>query len=308
MVHFVFCGRNDTHGGGSFGRKLVQILQWNHRIFDTVGLDHFFWFIEWGQEPGRPWLAPELTRKFSRLRAIMVPNDLVAAAHVPPVRFQEFTAKNIGLSRAGDGLVVATNSDILFPPELAGYLKALKPDDSCVYRAPRHDFKNETILPRQKKDFVWVRKYTVGSKFNEAAGDFTAATPAAWERIGGYCESLSHMRNLDSEVVTRAVSLGLAPVQTPPVYHKEHPESTHHLKLWRWEWGIHEPGFDDNTHIFGRSSTWGHRDHLLTVEADNLFMLHADCWESEVRVRTDLNHESDVDPRKGGSRCRKICR
>lgn len=302
------CGRNDAHGGRSFKAKITEILRWNAARFDAVGLDYDFCFVEWGMEQGRPWLSPELVKRFPRLRAIMVPDDTVAAAQVPPVRFQEFTAKNIGIAHAGDGLIVATNSDILFSTDLVKYLKELTPDDNVLYRAPRHDFSCSGRLPEQESDFVWVQKYGVGAWFNEAAGDFTAATRGGWAKIGGYCESGSHVRHLDSELVSRAVAVGLKPVETPPVFHKEHPESTRLAAVWKWEWGVYDPRFDDGSLVFDRRHVWGHRGHILTVEENNLFMLRPDCWESEVRYRTDFSGQKIYALRKGGIRCKKTRR
>ncbi|MFA4909459.1 MAG: tetratricopeptide repeat protein [Desulfobacteria bacterium] len=293
MINIVFCGRNDKHGGTSFRDKVTSILKWNTRVFRKYNLDHIFWFVEWGKEPGMDWLSPELTRQFESCRCIMVPDEIVNDAQEYPVRFQEFTAKNIAIVRATEGLVIATNSDILFPEVLVMQLKELVPDSNTFYRAPRHDFILNRVLPNDEADFVWSNRYDVGDKYCEAAGDFLGCTPQVWEKIKGYSESPGHVRHLDSEAVIRAQVLRLEPVIFAPVYHKEHPESTKFENEWKPEWGIRDIGLANATKIMPRNSVWGHRHCKLTVVKDRLMFLQKDSWEPAADPKA-LNHRGET--------------
>ncbi len=273
MFHLVFSGRNDTHGGESFAEKIYRVLTWNTRVFVQHGLPHTFWFIEWGREPGQPWLSPKLAARFAACRCIMVPDEIVAAAQEAPVLFQEFTAKNIGIARAQTGLVIATNSDILFSAALVETLKNMVPQDGQIYRAPRHDFSAQGVWPADEREATWTAKHDLGEKFTNASGDFTAATPATWALLGGYCESPRHVRHLDSELVTKAAYAGMPINILPPVYHRDHPESTKFHAQWRPCWGEEDEGLRMANRIMPRCPQWGHRDCSLVITAPQLACL-----------------------------------
>ena len=279
MIDIVFCGKNDRHGGISFEEKVILMLERNTRIFRKYDLQHTFWFVEWGEEPEKGWLSPKLDRLFTNCRCIMVPNSIVAKAQNPPVRFQEFTAKNIGISRGTGSLVIATNSDIIFSEALVKELKTLIPDDNAFYRTARYDISCD-ILPEDEDEFKITTKYEPGRFYCEAAGDFMAATPRGWEMIKGYSESPDHLRHLDSEAVIRALSLSFSPVVLPPVYHKEHPESTKFASEWRSEWGIHDSGLQFSTKTMPRSTFWGHRHCRLKLPTERLYLLQSCGWEN----------------------------
>ncbi|KAF0119989.1 MAG: hypothetical protein FD151_1811, partial [bacterium] len=176
--------------------------------------------------------------------------------------------------------IIATNSDILFSEALVRYLKELAPDDNSFYRAPRHDFISDGTLPFDESEFRWSTKYVVGNNFCEAAGDFFACTPHVWGKIQGYSESPRHVRHLDSEAVIRAISLGLQPVIVPPVYHKEHPESTKFVNEWKPEWGAQDNELIHAAKIMPRNPVWGHRHCKLIMLHDCLALLQNNDWDS----------------------------
>ena len=286
MIDIVFCGKNDLHGGISFEEKVILMLERNTRIFRKYDLQHTFWFVEWGEEPEKGWLSPKLVKRFANCRCIMVPDSIVAKAQNPPVRFQEFTAKNIGISRGTGSLVIATNSDIIFSEALVKELRTLTPDDNSFYRTARYDISCE-MLPENEDEFRITTKYEPGRFYCEAAGDFLAATPRGWEMIQGYCESPDHLRHLDSEAVIKALSLGFSPVILPHVYHKEHPESTKFASEWRPEWGIHDSGLQFSTKIMPRTPFWGHMHCRLKIPTERLYLLQMCNWE-----QCPLSHNS----------------
>jgi len=273
MIQIVLSGRNDSHGGESFAAKLVRILEWNSRALDRAGVPHRFWFVEWGREPGQEWLSPGLAERFPSCRCVMVPDELVRAGQQPPVRFQEFAAKNVGIARALDGLVIATNSDILFSAALARFLKELSPQDGRLYRAPRHDFSNQAPFPETEEDIVWTQKNEPGERFTNASGDFTAATPATWALLGGYSESPCHVRHLDSELIAGALFLGMDIIVTPPVFHRDHPESTKFSAKWRPRWGEEDEALSLGKKLMPRASSWGHRHCGSQLVSDRAALL-----------------------------------
>ena len=78
MVNIVLTGRNDYHGGTRFSDKLIEILDWNVRLFQKYNLEHTFWFVEWGKEEGSEWLSPVLVERYQTCRCIMVPNEAMS--------------------------------------------------------------------------------------------------------------------------------------------------------------------------------------------------------------------------------------
>ena len=84
--------------------------------------------LRWPEEPGP-----------CSIRIITVPRELhVRMAHAAGLPLFQMIAKNVGIRRARGEYVLATNIDILFSDEIAGYLRDhLQP--GCVYRADRCD-------------------------------------------------------------------------------------------------------------------------------------------------------------------------
>jgi len=276
MIHIVFSGRNDFHGGSNFADRVMEILNWNVRVFAKYGVEHTFWFVEWGREEGRDWLSPRLAEKFDNCRCIMVPNEIVETSQEAPVHFQEFAAKNIGIAHSGEGLIIATNGDILFSDALAKYLKNLVPDDRCIYRAPRHDFVCSGPLPQNESELKLTEIFDLGPRYGEAAGDFTALTRAGWELIRGYSESKRHVLHLDSEAVMFATRLGLRPIAIPPVYHREHPDSTRFAETRQPHKGEYDKDLFENRKVMPRNQVWGHRDCVLVMQSKLLAFLKSD--------------------------------
>jgi len=249
FVHFVIAGRNDNHGfvtnretgewngQGTFKDKIIAVMKWNHALFMAVGLAHRFVFVEWGQFVGptgpRDWLSPELAAAVDTCHCIEVPDAIVVHKQKPPVSFTEFAAKNVGLVRCKpfrvntpyrqadpNELLVATNSDVFFPPDCVTWLRDLVVAHEQIYRCQRKDFSSPDMTPNVTR---WLRM----SGPTEAAGDFTAATWNTWNNLRGYVECPYSCRHLDSEFcVTGGQRTGRDFIFGPPVWHRDHPDST----------------------------------------------------------------------------------
>ncbi len=280
MNHIVITGRNDNHGGSRFADKLIEILDWNTRMFERYDLAYTFWFVEWGREGDNDWLSPELVKRYTHCRCIMVPNNVVRDAQEGQVHFQEFTAKNIAIARVQNGLIIATNSDIIFSKELTIYLKHLNANDNDIYRAPRQDFKCDEAIPADERNFQLTQMHGIGPKCGEAAGDFAAATVAGWEKLKGYSESKRHTRFLDSELMTRAFQIGMIPIITPCVYHKEHPESTKFADVWKFQWGEYDRELAMGNKVMPREEVWGHMDCVLRMNTERCAYINRDDWQA----------------------------
>lgn len=293
MISFVFAGRNDHHGfvydrggpqprfAGDFADKVKRVLTWNLEVISRAESGVAFpraeyVFVEWGRytEPGapepRPWLGPELVKLFApRVRAYLVTDEVVAKLQAAPVVFHEYIAKNIGIARSGQSrLVVATNSDVLYSTPITEALLRWPVADNVLYRAPRWDFVPKAgagystldpAWPPPEGDAFfaaidWSNRVGGPAAWGNAAGDFAAATPAGWGRLGGYIEAPNRMRHLDSELIEQCGRCGINIVEMPPVWHRDHPDSSQY-----WDW-LPELGGDALTNErqrFNEKRGWG---------------------------------------------------
>jgi hypothetical protein len=169
--------------------------------------------------------------------------------------------------------VIATNADVLFSEQLVAHLGQLDPCGGRLYRAPRHDFRCTAAFSEDASRFEWTIQHDLGPSLTNASGDFTAATASTWSALGGYCESPGHLRHLDSELVVSAMFSGMEIVSVPPVYHRDHPESTKFSTAWKPAWGIEDEGLAKAMKIMPRKADWGHRDCVLSVVKPRLAVL-----------------------------------
>lgn len=244
---FIFAGRNDNHGFvlgrgtdaptavGRFEDKATAVWLWNREVLDAAGLDWEVIFVEWGMVDG--WMADRFVNAVGpRARGFLVPDRIVARFQYPPMKFHEYVAKNIGLRRASGSYCVATNSDILIPPDHVQGLMTLNVEDHVLYRTPRRDwgFKDRDIaqikLP-SPQDFLeyinWLAFIGGAACWGNASGDYAGATPAGWHKLGGYIEAPDRMRHLDAELCDHAINdCGMRIEGLPPIWHRDHPDSS----------------------------------------------------------------------------------
>src|SRR5215831_5630841 len=106
QIAAVVVGRNDDYMS-DFAARLYATLEWNIRYLVSEVV-----FVEWNPPPDRELLAHELTKRFSCLRAYVVPPELHAAiCENPHVPLLEYHAKNVGIRRAQSRWIMTTNAD-----------------------------------------------------------------------------------------------------------------------------------------------------------------------------------------------------
>lgn len=214
MLTVVTCSRADDRAPPSVH---FDFLKWNQLALPYAQ----FLIVEWGV-PSLCWPAlSEVLSDFERLHVIYVPQDVVDE-HSRDGVFAEYTAKNVGIWRADDGLILSTNIDCFISPELAGQIRAaceIPQRMDTVYRAPRWDFKGD-MSDSEAQTFIAKHHQA------EAAGDFTMAHRAVWRYLEGYLEIPGQRAHLDSELIDHAQRRGCPITYLSPVWHRAHEPGT----------------------------------------------------------------------------------
>jgi len=213
-ITIVVCSRADARGSTG---TLLHFMEWNWRVLPKAK----FIIVEWGDPVG--WRMPlHKTLKGEDLSVVYVP-DSVTAKYEKDGVFAEYTAKNVGIRRAGPGLVLATNIDDFIPPELATAILAIEDGGGTVFRAERIDFDGEPRLSGMPKEAFGKIHGPTG-----AAGDFTMLWRQDWDALCGYWERSGQRAHLDSELIDRARRAKFPITQLPLLWHKNHPPGSWH--------------------------------------------------------------------------------
>jgi len=139
----VVAARNDDHGGNLLGRMQVFLDAWINQS-KRHNLRSELIIVEWNPPAGRERLAKALRWPGEtgpcEVRIIEVPPEVHAryrqAAALP---LYQMIAKNVGIRRARGEFILATNIDIVFSDELAGFLASQRLERGRMYRIDRHD-------------------------------------------------------------------------------------------------------------------------------------------------------------------------
>lgn len=142
-LSLVVTARNDDHGGNLLDRMQAFVNGWigqarRHRIPSELII------VEWNPPPRRPRLAEALRwpedAGLCEVRIIEVPEERHRAfGSADALPLYQMIAKNVGIRRARGEFVLATNIDILFSSELAGFLAERRLQPGRMYRIDRHD-------------------------------------------------------------------------------------------------------------------------------------------------------------------------
>jgi hypothetical protein len=142
-ISLVVTARNDNHGGDLLGRMQAFVNNWlnQSRLFQ---IPSELIVVEWNPPADRPRLAEALRWPSEpgpcTVRIIEVSPELHAELGPRAVLpLYQMIAKNVGIRRARGEFVLATNIDILFSSELAGFLSRRQLDPGRMYRIDRHD-------------------------------------------------------------------------------------------------------------------------------------------------------------------------
>ncbi|HYL39349.1 MAG TPA: hypothetical protein VEV17_25745 [Bryobacteraceae bacterium] len=142
-LSLVVTARNDDHGGNLLQRMQLFVSGWiaQARRFQ---IPSELIIVEWNPPPDRPRLARALQWPHDfgpcSVRFIEVPPELHRTfQHAGALPLYQMLAKNAGLRRARGRFALATNIDILFSDELAGFLAEQRLEKDRMYRIDRHD-------------------------------------------------------------------------------------------------------------------------------------------------------------------------
>lgn len=224
-VSAVLCGRNDNYTP-DFKERIDTCLDW---AFGN-GLAEVIW-VEWNPPEGAPLLAEDLTRRFPRLRAYVVPkrfhDDI---SENPAFGLMEYHAKNVGIRRASTDWICCTNADIIWGPDVFPWFSLLR--KNVVYQTQRVDFRwtGETVtVPLLEDRSRHLKHYRTDYIPIEGPGDFTLAHRDHWFRATGYDESLrNHRRWCDDRGIHQLLAVGGRLGRIGTTYHMDHANSSNH--------------------------------------------------------------------------------
>ncbi len=142
-LSLVVTARNDDHGGNLLHRMQAFVGGWIAQA-RRHGIPSELIIVEWNPPADRVRLAEALEWPDDfgpcRVRFIEVPPELHQRfAHAEALPLYQMLAKNVGIRRARGRFVLATNIDILFSDELAGFLAEQRLECGRMYRIDRHD-------------------------------------------------------------------------------------------------------------------------------------------------------------------------
>jgi hypothetical protein len=258
-IGLVVVGRNDDYTP-DFAERLRATIDWHirHLVSEVV-------FVEWNPPADRALLSPELAKKFSCLRAYVVPAEthqtLVSNARVPLL---EFHAKNVGLRRARSEWVITTNADAVFGMDTIYRILHAPLSENVAWTAQRIEVPCRQGPARVALlDFLRYERINPYSKFG--TGEFHLASRRLWEQVRGYDEALTgHRWHCDTRGIAQMLAHGAEINRAGVVLHYAHPTSSSTGPL---------PHHGDAATL----------DGLPYLNADNWGM--SDCRESEIAER-----------------------
>lgn len=139
----VVAARNDDHGG-DFLRRMQAFLNAFINQMQRHSLPSELIIVEWNPPETRPPLIDALKWPPHLdpccVRFIEVPPDVHRRYRYSAVLpLYQMIAKNVGIRRARGQFILATNIDIIFSDELAGYLSRRELESRRMYRIDRYD-------------------------------------------------------------------------------------------------------------------------------------------------------------------------
>ena len=142
-VSVLVAARNDDHGGNMLGRMRAFLDSWLVQS-ERCGLPSEIVVVEWNPPASRPRLIDALRLPAPtgpcQVRFVEVAPELHAALpNSAAIPLHQMIAKNAGIRRARGQFVLATNLDIVFSPELMGFLAQRGLERGRLYRMDRYD-------------------------------------------------------------------------------------------------------------------------------------------------------------------------
>lgn len=220
-ISAVVVARNDDYMS-DFADRLRATIDWNVRyLVDEIVL------VEWNPPADRELLAYDLTRRFSCLRAYVVPPETHAAlCQNEHVKLLEYHAKNVGIRRASYPWIIATNADAAFGFDLVNRILTTELSPDVAWTAERID-----IPWREgKQTSIGVGsalRYLRAIPYHElGTGEFILASSELWQRIRGYDEQMvRHRIGCDVRGTAQMRSVGATIRKAGIMLHLAHPTS-----------------------------------------------------------------------------------
>lgn len=230
-LSIILIGRSDNYGGDFVGRL-------NRSLESIMPLGAEVIFVEWNPLGDRPRINTEIRHRGVRIITVYPEVHRSLPGHELFPVF-EYRAKNVGIRRAKGDWILCLNSDIILSEQMLRCLTCSF-DDTCFYRARRHDMDGERLV-----------------QICDGPGDFVLMHRIRWNHLRGYLDLVSYT-HLDSLLLWNALDAGLQDARLEaPIIHQEHDRSEHKLRT-----GIHS---SDMPKFIGMKNDedWGLANHQL---------------------------------------------
>ncbi len=221
QIAAVMVGRNDDYMS-DFRERLEATIAWNTQyLVDEIV------FIEWNPPPDRELLSLELTKKFDKIRAFVVPPEIHRKTCANEnIKLLEYHAKNVGIRRAQSPWILVTNADAAVGFDAISRIVAdgLEPD--VVWTAQRIDIPWKEDK-QQRIGLVNSLRYRRVNPYDPlGTGEFCLASRELWHRSRGYDELMvRHRIGCDVRGTAQMVAHGGIIRRVGTVLHLTHPTS-----------------------------------------------------------------------------------
>lgn len=217
----VTVGRNDDYMP-DFRERLHATISWNFQFLISE-----FVFVEWNPPPDRELLSVELTKKFARLRAFVVPAQIhQQVCRNPNLNLLEYHAKNVGIRRANAPWIISTNADAAVGLDSVHMLLNTKLDGDMLWTAERWDIPWRENQQREIGFWGSLRYRRQNPYVSLGTGEFCLASRSLWHRARGFDEEMvRHRYGCDIRGTAQMLAHGATVRRVGTVLHLSHPTS-----------------------------------------------------------------------------------
>ena len=217
----VTVGRNDDYMA-DFRERLLATISWNFQFLITE-----FVFVEWNPPPDRELLSLELSRKFPRLRAFVVPPEIhQQVCQNRNLNLLEYHAKNVGIRRATAPWIISTNADAAVGLDSVNTLLNTELDEDVLWTAERWDIPWRENHQRKIGLLGSLRYRRHNPYVSLGTGEFCLASRSLWHRARGFDEQMvRHRFGCDIRGTAQMLAHGASVRRVGTVLHLSHPSS-----------------------------------------------------------------------------------
>jgi hypothetical protein len=229
----VMVGRNDDYMS-DFRERLEATISWNIQyLVDEVV------FVEWNPPDDRELLALELTKKFRKLRAFVVPSEIHRKTCANEnIKLLEYHAKNVGIRRAQSPWILVTNADAAVGFDAISKIVSNSLEPDVIWTAQRIDIPWKEDKQRQIGLLNSFRYRRLNPYDPLGTGEFCLASRELWHRSRAYDELMvRHRIGCDVRGTAQMVAHGGKLRHVGTVLHLTHPTScTENVQPHHGEW------------------------------------------------------------------------